>query len=593
MLWLAGIMAIAAAPQTAGRAELSQDVLMAIGRKDFPAAIAALDMAATACAATKPAGDYCLDLQLAGANIAWRASDVAGSEKFARAALETANRALPPTHKDREVAHNYLVRVLENGGNYAELVPVLRSYLVVVEAQRGPNDPLIALIQRQLGESLFQIDDFAGSEVALRRAIALFEQGPEAGKLVHGRAMSDLAATLRELKRSQEAESLARQAVAIFEAQLPGDARITPRYRILAMVLNELGRYAEAEAVLRKALALVEPNPQFDRAALSTLYANLAFAVDKQGRFAEGEPLNRKVLALQEAVLPPGNRLIAQNYTNLAWNLQAQGKFVEAEAAIRTSVRLRETYLKPGDPGIATGYEALASVLSSQERREEADVIYRRVLAMREAEKPRDVEALAFAYSNLAANLAELDRHAEGEPLLRKAVALAETFYAPDHPELAVIYDNLADNVSSQQRFTEAEPYHRKALAVWRKGLPATHPLIARAMINLGRNLESQKRTRDAEPLMRQARAIVQNLPAAHPERINGDWTLAALLRLHRMSPAEARSLYRRAEAGAMERMRSFTAFDATAQTELRKYAPIFAGQIAVAWQLSEGAARR
>ncbi|MCR5871825.1 hypothetical protein LRS12_14530 [Sphingomonas sp. J344] len=90
---------------------------------------------------------------------------------------------------------------------------------------------------------------------------------------------------------------------------------------------------------------------------------------------------------------------------------------------------------------------------------------------------------------------------------------------------------------------------------------------------------------------MRQARAIVEGLPPSHPNRIAGSWTLAALLRKHARSPAEARSLYRRAEAGAMERMRSFAAFDATAQAELRKYAPIFAGQVSVAWQLSNPAA--
>lgn len=83
----------------------------------------------------------------------------------------------------------------------------------------------------------------------------------------------------------------------------------------------------------------------------------------------------------------------------------------------------------------------------------------------------------------------------------------------------------------------------------------------------------------------------MEGLPPAHPNRIAGNWTLAALLRKHATAPAEARSLYRRAESGAMERLRSFAAFDAAAQAELRKYAPIFAGQISVAWQLSHPAA--
>jgi tetratricopeptide (TPR) repeat protein len=256
---------------------------------------------------------------------------------------------------------------------------------------------------------------------------------------------------------------------------------------------------------------------------------------------------------------------------------------------MRTALRLRETYRKPGDAEIANGYTGLASILSSQGRVAEAEPLYRRALELREAQKPQNIEALAFAYSNLGANLTEQYRHHEAEPMFRKALVLAEKLYGPDHAEIAVIVDNLADNLSGQGQLREAEPLHRRALAIRQKALPAGHPMIARAMINLGANLETQKRSAEAEPLMRSARAMLVAMPSAHPDRINGDWTLAAWLRLRGKSPAEARSLYRRAESGAMERMRSFTAFDATAQAELRKYAPIFAGQISVAWRLSQG----
>ena len=107
-------------------------------------------------------------------------------------------------------------------------------------------------------------------------------------------------------------------------------------------------------------------------------------------------------------------------------------------------------------------------------------------------------------------------------------------------------------------------------------------------MLTLAANLESQERTAEAEPLMRRARAITEQLEPSHPNRINGNWTLAALLRKRDRSPAETRSLYRRAEAGALERIRSFTGFDSNAQTGLRKNAPISAGQISVAWVLAQ-----
>src|SRR5690606_10779541 len=119
-----------------------------------------------------------------------------------------------------------------------------------------------------------------------------------------------------------------------------------------------------------------------------------------------------------------------------------------------------------------------------------------------------------------------------------------------------------------------------KALAIWQKTLPPTHPLIASAMNTLSANLDVQGRGAEALALMRQARAISQQLAFTHPSRINGNWALADLLRKQGSAAAETRTLYRAAQAGAIERMASFTGFDSAAQDELRKYRPIFVRQI-------------
>ena len=166
MIWLAGLIAVATAPlQTPGRAELPPEFFDAFARKDLTAAVAILEKAGAACVAAHPANDHCLDLMLGGANIAWRIPDIERSEKFARAAVAIADRALPAGHKDRGIATDYLLRTLIAGDKNAEAVPLLRAVI----ATRPPEHPSQAMLNAQLGQALFGLSRYAEAEVALRQ----------------------------------------------------------------------------------------------------------------------------------------------------------------------------------------------------------------------------------------------------------------------------------------------------------------------------------------------------------------------------------------------------------------------------------------
>jgi hypothetical protein len=79
-------------------------------------------------------------------------------------------------------------------------------------------------------------------------------------------------------------------------------------------------------------------------------------------------------------------------------------------------------------------------------------------------------------------------------------------------------------------------------------------------------------------------------LAASSRARINSYWALAANLQSRGIAPAEVRWRYRQAQSGALERMRSFTGFTASARNELVRYGPIFTGQVRAAWDLTSPA---
>ena len=309
------------------------------------------------------------------------------------------------------------------------------------------------------------------------------------------------------------------------------------------------GDYPTALALLENGLAQCEANAPKADECLDLLLA-LANVASLAGDAQAGEAFSRAALELAERVLPPDHPNIATSYNNLAANLNAQGRYAEAEPLFRKALAFYERVLPPDHPDIATGY------------------------------------------NNLASNLNAQGRYAEAEPLYRKALAFRERVLPPDHPSIASSYNNLASNLDDQGRYAEAEPLFRKALAFCERVLPADHPDIARSYNNLALNLNAQGRYAEAEPLHRKALTILLRLPAiSHPDRIDGNWAMASLLRRQTTKFAEARSLYREAERGVLERVASYRDFGPEAEKELQKYKPIFTGQVSVAWKLTQQAA--
>jgi len=197
----------------------------------------------------------------------------------------------------------------------------------------------------------------AWEEVIARVSGALSERaaarGPS-GPAIDARKLFAQAVALREAKRSNEAEALARRIL----ASAPDNR---PTLNLLGVLRNEAGDTKEAADVFAR---LTELSPDDAEA-----HYNLAVVLGTLDRHEEAIVRYRRAVALK-----PDH---ARAYSNLGSSLRLCGRLDEAEAACRRALEI--------DPNSASAHVNLGTVFTSRERLDEAEHSFRRATELNPA----------------------------------------------------------------------------------------------------------------------------------------------------------------------------------------------------------------
>ncbi len=140
------------------------------------------------------------------------------------------------------------------------------------------------------------------AEQAFRLAIDRIRPYEATEKVLVARSYADLARVLHVRGRDDEAEPLARWALAVREKQ-PGkqSEALTQNLELLALIQVGRKRDAEAEPVLRRLITVRETILGTGHMDLIPAVEALAELYARQGKLAEAEPIYRRALALREA----------------------------------------------------------------------------------------------------------------------------------------------------------------------------------------------------------------------------------------------------------------------------------------------------
>ena len=362
-----------------------------------------------------------------------------------------------------------------------------------LELRRRIGSPRLQESRRDWAWHLHDLDRFEESAAEMK---ALLD---ESGHAADHHGLSD---NLRHLRRFDEAERHAREAVRLWRAA-PGDNRrqVAATLSNLGAVLFDRGDAAAAEGVLREAL---ETSRDLDAPGVGMALNGLGLVLEALGRNDEAEQAFRESIALWRQAVGRDDQVVLSNLARL---LRRTGRMEEAEEAGRRALEAARLALGERHMQVASFLHQLAHTVCSRGRTAEAAELYRKALAHARAHHEGDHEDVAHAVAGLAECTSLLGNHEQAEGPCREALEMRRRIYG-DSVVTATSLNNLAGVLRELGRFDEALDASREALAMARRVVGDDHVEFATHLNQQGMIQRRRGELEDAERCLREALGI-------------------------------------------------------------------------------------
>jgi eukaryotic-like serine/threonine-protein kinase len=413
-----------------------------------------------------------------------------------------------------------------------------------------------------MGKAYLSLLEYDKAAAALTSAQQAYKAAFGNRCLGYVRSTIELSTAMSCLRKKEEAESLAREALNISRSVFGSDnTNVVSSLSRLAQAINYQGRFAEAENLGREAVAVArqaldkEPagvakslhslgsllwlqhNPAAAEAALQesvAIYKRvlgetnllvaasleiLARVLTDQDRLAEAEATLRDVLAMRKRLLGEVSLGVAVSLGDLAFVLERQGKLAEAERLQQEALAIKKRVLGNERLAVAQSLHALGRLFARQRKLAEAEAMHREALEMNRRLLGQEDTDLYGSLNELALVLEQNGKPTEAETTYRDALAMQRKLSGNENRGLTTLLDNFALLLQHQGKLAEAEALSREAVAIYRK-LPSQEQLgLAGSLNNLAGLLQGQGRLEEAEAMLREALAIDRkHLGNDHPQ---------------------------------------------------------------------------
>ncbi len=334
----------------------------------------------------------------------------------------------------------------------------LTSWLVL----RAEDSSKVIIARQNLAGTLIELFRLDEARALLDQAAGSAERSLAADSAVLASVLSSRGTLLSRLGDFEGSGDGFARALAIWQARAPGSALEARELSNLAAAKIGLGGIGEAEDLLRRSVAIwltVAP----DHPDLGFAYGNLIEVLQRQGRVPEALHLARRVAADAEA---RGGLSAANALYTVALLLRATGKPAEAEAELRRTLAIRRTELGDKHPEVAGTLGELCLVLWDERNARDALNCAAESLALHREILPPGHREIGVALNNLAFFEGNAGRLAEAERDYREALDIAGDTYGPTHPATTIMTANLAIHLLDRVgRPLEALAYLRQATA--------------------------------------------------------------------------------------------------------------------------------
>jgi eukaryotic-like serine/threonine-protein kinase len=391
-------------------------------------------------------------------------------------------------------------------GLYGRAQPLLEEALDV-RRHLGRADSALASSLGDLASVLHeqaeleQAESLAREAVALRRARA----GPADAELAG--SLADLAAIVSTRGEAAEADSLFVEALHI-KRGLGNGAGVAQTLNSYGVALSRAGRYEESQRAHEEALALFRGEYGDSHTRVATSLLNLATTIMELGDYAHAETLLTECLAIRRVLLSEGHPHVAVVYATLGDLHQRAGRLDDAETAHRQGLAIYRAALGDDHPDVANSLNHIGVILYFKGRPAEAAEVFEQVLPVWRATYGPTHRNVFFVLNNLGASLRAAGMLERAEQVLRETLELRRAEFGDEHPDVAQSLNNLALLLVERGETGEAEPLFRQAIETWRRTLRDDHPTVADGLVGYGLFLMKRERYDEAEPALRETLEI-------------------------------------------------------------------------------------
>ena len=328
--------------------------------------------------------------------------------------------------------------LLHKTEDFAEAKRALERASAVYEAEKGPDDPRLAVVHFNLGKIATAMEDFDAARQRYDRALELWEQASGPKSLDVAKALNGLGQVARVTGDYAGALAYFERGLDIVVAiQGPDGPDVGVSRTSVGQLLYVMGDYAGARRHLERNIETAEKNlgpdhPQSlpDVLALATLESTL-------GNTTAAAPLFDRAVRGWEKAFGPEHTWVAAALSGMGQNASLMGDHASARNLAERALAIREKTRGRDHPEVATSLEGLALVLEGANDIAGAVAAREKALSIREKSMSADHPELAHALRNLGSLLADERQLDRAESLIRRAAAIEERAYGPASPDLA------------------------------------------------------------------------------------------------------------------------------------------------------------
>jgi CHAT domain-containing protein len=271
------------------------------------------------------------------------------------------------TQADRSLQESRAARAaaarLEVKGRFEESRPLLERALRIAEGVRGPDDPYVIAVVRDLAGNALELRDTARAEMLYRRALAVLDRTRGAEDPDGASVRLGLAAINQRMGEAARAEAYLQQALATLEKTVGVEH---PWYirglATLGTLRNAAADLEKAEEIDRHALAVMEKIGQRDTILYADLQENLGDVLRQKQDYSAADALFQRSLEIGERLRGPNSYHVGTTLQNLGIVARERKDYAMAEAYYRTALAIREGLVGPNHPDVAQILNNLANI---------------------------------------------------------------------------------------------------------------------------------------------------------------------------------------------------------------------------------------